>query len=59
MVFCNVCTCVTFLPPQYPTVRLIKLDDDMLKYKPEATEITAENLKAFLDDFFDGKLSVS
>ena len=46
-------------PPQYPTVRLIKLDDDMLKYKPEATEITAENLKAFLDDFFDGKLSVS
>lgn len=45
--------------PQYPTVRLIKLDDDMLKYKPEATEITAENIKAFLNDFFDGKLSVS
>lgn len=44
---------------QYPTVRLIKLDDDMLKYKPEATEITAENLRAFLTEFFDGKLSVS
>lgn len=43
----------------YPTVRLIKLDDDMLKYKPEATEITAENLRAFLTEFFDGKLSPS
>lgn len=59
----GVCMCPSLpcpLPlPQYPTVRLIKLGDDMLKYKPEATEITAENLRAFLGEFFDGKLSVS
>jgi len=40
-----------------PTVRLIDLEgDEMLKYKPEYTELTTENHKAFLNSFFDGKL---
>jgi protein disulfide-isomerase A1 len=40
----------------YPTARLIALGDDMMKYKPEFTELTADNMKSFLTDFFDGKV---
>ena len=43
---------------QYPTARLIALGDDMMKYKPEFTELTADNMKSFLTDFFDGKVRV-
>ena len=41
-----------------PGVRLIDLAQDMTKYKPEATEITAASLKAFASDFLAGKLKV-
>lgn len=39
-----------------PTVRLIKLEEDMAKYKPETEEMTAENLQKFVQDYLDGKL---
>ena len=39
-----------------PTVRLISLGQDMTKYKPESTEITASVLTQFVQDFFDQKL---
>ncbi|KAF7266518.1 protein disulfide isomerase [Rhynchophorus ferrugineus] len=39
-----------------PTVRLIKLEEDMAKYKPESEELTAENLQKFVQDYLDGKL---
>lgn len=41
---------------EIPAARLIKLEDDMAKYKPEMTELTADNLKQFVQDYLDGKL---
>jgi len=39
-----------------PTIRLINLGDDMTKYKPEALQLNAEGISAFVQDFRDGKL---
>ncbi len=41
---------------EMPTMRIIVLADDMKKYKPETNEMTAENIKQFVQDFKDGKL---
>lgn len=41
---------------EVPAARLIKLEEDMAKYKPDSAELTAENLKAFVDAFLDGSL---
>ena len=44
---------------EIPTVRLINLaDDDMTKYKPQTTELTADNVKTFVQDVLDGSLKV-
>lgn len=44
---------------EIPTVRLINLEaDDMTKYKPQTTELTTDNVKAFVQDVLDGKLKV-
>uniref|UniRef100_A0A1I8JH11 Protein disulfide-isomerase n=1 Tax=Macrostomum lignano TaxID=282301 RepID=A0A1I8JH11_9PLAT len=39
-----------------PAVRFIALDEDMVKYKPEFTDITADNLAQFVQSVLDGKL---
>ncbi|XP_072398502.1 protein disulfide-isomerase-like [Diabrotica undecimpunctata] len=39
-----------------PTARLIKLGEDLIKYKPEFNDLTAENIKNFVQHFLDGKL---
>ncbi|XP_075164203.1 protein disulfide isomerase [Haematobia irritans] len=39
-----------------PTIRLIKLEEDMAKYKPESTDLSAETISEFLQKFMDGKL---
>lgn len=44
---------------EVPAARLIKLEEDMAKYKPENLELTAENIKNFVQDFLDGKLKQS
>ena len=37
-------------------MRLIKLAEDMAKYKPEDNSITDANIRSFVKDFLDGKL---
>ncbi|XKL63465.1 hypothetical protein PGB90_005829 [Kerria lacca] len=39
-----------------PSVRAIKLEEDMAKYKPESAELTEESIKTFVGDFVEGKL---
>ncbi|KAF5305276.1 hypothetical protein FQA39_LY09241 [Lamprigera yunnana] len=41
---------------QAPAARLIKLEEDMSKYKPETDDLTAEIIKTFVEDFLEGKL---
>ena len=41
---------------EVPTLRLIKLEEDMAKYKPESNDITPETVQDFLQRFLDGKL---
>ncbi|GAB6031172.1 protein disulfide isomerase [Chamberlinius hualienensis] len=39
-----------------PALRVIKLDEDMTKYKPSESEINIQNVKQFVSDFLEGKL---
>lgn len=41
-----------------PTMRIINLSEDMVKYRPESNEMTSEAIKAFTQDYIDGKLKV-
>lgn len=41
---------------EVPTVRLINLAEDMVKYKPPTSDITSEAITAFVQDYVDGKL---
>lgn len=41
---------------EVPAARLIKLEEDMAKYKPSSDDLSAENLQKFVQDFLDGKL---
>lgn len=43
---------------EVPALRIIKLEEDMAKYKPKTSEITADTIKTFVTDFLDGKLKV-
>ncbi|CAH1367000.1 protein disulfide-isomerase [Tenebrio molitor] len=41
---------------EVPAARLIKLEEDMAKYKPESNDLTSESIKTFVEDFLAGKL---
>ncbi|XP_067647396.1 protein disulfide-isomerase [Eurosta solidaginis] len=41
---------------EVPTIRLIRLEEDMAKYKPESNDMSASTIKEFLQKFMDGKL---
>lgn len=41
---------------EVPSMRLIRLEEDMAKYKPESDAITAANIEGFVQKFMDGKL---
>jgi hypothetical protein len=44
---------------EIPAMRLIRLEEDMAKYKPEKSDLSKDNIKSFVQDFIDGKLKVS
>jgi len=45
---------------EVPAARLIKLADEMAKYKPSADVLgSASEMRSFVNDFLDGKLKVS
>lgn len=41
-----------------PAVRLIKLEEDMTKFKPESSDLSADALKSFVNKVLEGKLKV-
>ncbi|XP_077291192.1 protein disulfide isomerase [Arctopsyche grandis] len=41
---------------EVPAMRLIGLEEDMSKYKPENPALLADNVKNFVQDYLDGKL---
>ncbi|KAJ8969711.1 hypothetical protein NQ314_001625 [Rhamnusium bicolor] len=41
---------------EVPAARLIRLEEDMAKYKPETDDLTPESIQKFVQDFLDGKL---
>lgn len=41
-----------------PAVRLITLEEEMTKYKPESDELTAEKITDFCQRFLEGKIKV-
>lgn len=41
---------------EVPALRIIKLEEDMAKYKPDKKDLSAEYIKEFVGKFMDGKL---
>lgn len=41
---------------EVPAMRIIKLEEDMSKYKPDNAEITSENVMNFVESFVAGKV---
>lgn len=41
---------------EVPSMRLIRLEEDMAKYKPENPDLSAENIEAFVQAYTEGKL---
>ncbi|XP_055903001.1 protein disulfide-isomerase [Eupeodes corollae] len=41
---------------EIPSIRLIKLEEDMAKYKPPTNDLSPEAVKSFVEDFIAGKL---
>ena len=41
---------------EVPGMRLIRLEEDMAKYRPESNELEESNVRKFVGDFLDGKL---
>lgn len=39
-----------------PAVRLIKLEEDMTKFKPETTDLDADSIKTFVNNVLEGKI---
>jgi len=41
-----------------PTIRLILLEDEPIKYRPEKLDLSASGIQQFVQDYLDGKLKV-
>ncbi len=43
---------------EVPAMRLIRLEEEMTKYKPEKTDFSEETVRAFVSGVLDGKIKV-
>lgn len=41
---------------EIPSMRIIRLEEDMAKYKPTTNEMDADSIRSFVEDFLAGKL---
>merc|ERR1719500_36377 len=41
---------------ELPSMRIIKLEEDMSKFKPDSTELSEENIRAFVKKYLDGEI---
>merc|ERR1711992_287709 len=41
---------------ELPSMRIIKLEEDMSKFKPESTALSEDNIRAFVKQYLDGSL---
>merc|ERR1712241_591119 len=41
---------------ELPSMRIIRLEEDMSKYKPDSTELSDANMRAFIKQYMDGAL---
>jgi len=41
---------------ELPSMRIIKLEEDMSKYKPESTELSEDNIRSFVESYKKGEL---
>ena len=41
---------------ELPSMRIIKLEEDMSKFKPESTELSEDNIRLFVKQYLDGEL---
>merc|ERR1712142_751746 len=41
---------------ELPSMRIIKLEEDMSKFKPESTELSEDNIRAFVKQYLAGEL---
>lgn len=41
---------------EVPSMRLIRLEEDMAKYKPAVADLSADNIQGFVQSYLDGKL---
>lgn len=44
---------------EVPTMRLIRLEEDMSKFKPDTDDLGPDSIKAFVKAFLEGTLKVS
>jgi protein disulfide-isomerase A1 len=44
---------------EVPAMRLIRLEEDMAKYKPPQADLDVDSIRSFVQSFLDGKLKVS
>ena len=45
-------------PEDCPTLRLIELEEDLVKYRPPTLDLSVAGIQQFVQDFLDGKLTV-
>ena len=45
-----------FQEDELPGMRIIKLAEDMAKYRPESGELSEDNIRGFVQAYLDGKL---